>query len=609
MATHMASFLTDGPKAGDKLSGEEKDLELLKVLEGYRSEAEQARLGGLNPRDAKWKQNLDLYWNRHDFSHKADWQAQETMPEVPAFVDRFAAALKEALVATHGNFYTVTDPGDTDGLLALSVKRITDAWLSTCGRNMNGHPLGFPAVFEEQVKLGALTACCGTVLWRKDVPGGRVAFETIDPRFVWFDHTFRNLYRIRRIEIDRHELHTMMKASDNAKKPIFNQEQLERLQGSITVEDEQWRREMTGHGHENQSNRKPIVLEEYIATVVGPNGDLLAENALIVVADRKFIIRGPEKNPFWHGQDWLVYAPLVTAPLSVYGRSYMEDFGSLANTFTELTNLILDATYTSALKAFVLVPSMLMNPEQAAEGVHPNKAFLLDEGFVAKDFAAELNLGSLDAGAVQVWQTLKGELSEAAAINELGLGQFAPKGRTSATEVNTVQSNSSALVRSIAQTIETRFLDIVLDLTWKTGLQHVRKDNKRLAAIAGPEMWGALMANRKELVKRPFTFQAQGISSLIQRSQMLQSLLQAFQVISQNDQLVAAFAQQVDFPKLVGLLFELSNIDPSRFTKSERAIQVDQLAQQTQAAAGGAQPTEAGNQAVGGLLAGAGLAS
>jgi hypothetical protein len=326
-----------------------------------------------------------------------------------------------------------------------------------------------------------------------------------------------------------------------------------------------------------------------------------------VVANHKHIIRGPEKNPFWHAKDWLVFAPLVTAPLSVYGRSYMEDFGSLANTFTELTNLILDAAYTSALNAFVLVPSMLANPEQAAEGVHPNKTFMLDEGFRASDFAQELNLGSLDPSVINVWGTLKAELSEAAGINELGLGQFAPKGRTSATEISTAQSNSSALVRSIAQTVETRLLNPWLDLTWKTGMQHVSKTNKRLAQVAGPEMWNVLMSRRKEFVTRPFTFRAQGISALIQKSQMLQSLLQALQIIAQNDQLVAAFSQRVDFAKLVDLLFELSNIDPSKFSKSQRDIQIEQITQATQQRAGGQQPTNAGGGQVGGLLQGLGI--
>ena len=70
-------------------------LRIQSALTSYWNEADNARKGGLNPRDDKWRQNLDLYWNRVDFSRKADWQAKETMPEVPGYVDRFAAALKE----------------------------------------------------------------------------------------------------------------------------------------------------------------------------------------------------------------------------------------------------------------------------------------------------------------------------------------------------------------------------------------------------------------------------------------------------------------------------------------------------------------------------------
>ena len=162
MTKHL---ITDGPRDGDKLTSEESNLEIIKALERYRIEAEQNRASGLNPRDAKWSENLDLYWGRHDFSHKADWQAKVVMPEVPAFVDRFAAAMKEALVANYDHFYTVVDPADENGEMANTVKRVTDMWLSTCGRSQNGQPLPFPAVFEEQIKMGAITACCGTVLW------------------------------------------------------------------------------------------------------------------------------------------------------------------------------------------------------------------------------------------------------------------------------------------------------------------------------------------------------------------------------------------------------------------------------------------------------------
>ncbi|MDE2020956.1 MAG: hypothetical protein KGJ13_11520, partial [Patescibacteria group bacterium] len=70
------------------------DSEIVQILEGYRTEAEYARLAGPNSRDLTWLMNLDLYWNRYDFSKKAPWQARELMPELPQYVDRFAAAMR-----------------------------------------------------------------------------------------------------------------------------------------------------------------------------------------------------------------------------------------------------------------------------------------------------------------------------------------------------------------------------------------------------------------------------------------------------------------------------------------------------------------------------------
>lgn len=568
--------------------GETEQLETISVLQGYFNEADNARKGGLNPRDDKWQQNLDLYWNRMDFSAKARWQAKETMPEVPSFVDRFAAALKEALVSTPEGFYTVTDPADVEGDITGAIKRMTDVWLSTAGRNQMGQYLSFSSVFEEQTKLGAIMAMSSVVTWKEDSEFGRVAVETVDPRSIWLDPTYRNLYRIRRTELDVHELRGLANSNDNKGKPIFDLEELANLTASVSLDMKKEREELTGVSQEITSTRKPIVLDEYIATVVNTDGSV-RDKALYVLANNRFLIRGPEKNPFWHGRDWVTYAPLVTAPLSPYGRSYMEDFGAVAKTFTELTNMILDAVHTSTLKAWAVVPGMLLNPQQLAEGITPNKAFLLEDGFRAEDFAKALELGTLPMESITVWNSLKKELSEAAGINEIGLGQFAPKGRTSATEVSETQQSSSALIRSVAQTVETRWLDPTLDLVWKTGLQHMKPDDTMLAAAAGPEMFMALISRRKELISRPITFQARGISQLIMRAQQLKALMQVLSVMASNEVLLKAFLEEVDVKKLVERLFALSNIDLSKLKMTEREQMMKEATQPLMQAQEGAQ--------------------
>ena len=580
---------------------------LVTTLEGYRIEAENNRKNGMNPRDAQWEENLNLYWNRFNWKDKANWQAQEVMPEVPSYVDRFAAALKEALVASPEGFYTVKDPTDQENDMAGAIKRMMDMWLSRIGRNQMGTLLPFSAVFEEQVKMGALMAMSGVVTWKGDVPCGRVAIETIDPRSVYLDHTYRNLYRIRSHEVDKHELMDMLGQKDGKGNPIYDLHEMHQLIGTLDnrmLEAEQ----VTGHGQQISSARSPITLDEYVATVLDDQGNKVTDRGLYVVANRQFLIRGPEKNPFWHGGDWLVYTPLVTTPLSVYGRSYMEDFGDIAHTFIELTNLILDAVRASALKAHAVVPTFLTNPEQIAEGITGGKTFFLEEGVDPKMFWSEVELGALSPDSLKMWQLLKQELSEAADMNEIGLGQFAPKGRTSATEIRETQQSSSALIRGVAHTVETRWLDPALDLTWKTGLQHMHQDDKSLALAAGPEMYTALYGQRKELIKRPISFQARGISAMIRKSQTLQSFVQLLGIVAQNDMLMQAFLQEVDMAKFAKKLFELSDLDITTVQTTQREKMIRGITEQMPPMTGAGPSAEGGTRkAMNGMAQAAGI--
>jgi hypothetical protein len=575
--------------------GADYDTEIVNILTTYKEEAKGARLVGLNPLDSKWEENLNLYWNRYDFSGKADWQAKEIMPEVPAFVDRWAAALKEALLASPESFYTVQYPYDPENDVTTAIKRMTDVWLSTVGRNPQGAPLAFPSVFEEQMKMGALMACASAVTWKNDVPGGRVAIEAVDPRSVWLDNTYRNLYRVREIELDYADLQGMVSQTDSRGSPIFRPDGMQMMIADSARQLATWREQMDGGNHTVTSSRNPVKIDEYLATVVDNEGKLVTEKGYYVVGNDKYLLRGPEKNPFWHNRDWLVYSPLVVAPLSVYGRSYMEDFGSLARTFNELTNAILDAVHTSVIKAFVMVPGMLRDPSQALDGIVPGKTYLLEDGYSAKEFAEALDVGTLDASAVNVWQTLKSSLAEAAGMNEIGLGQLPDKTHISASASEGAQQSSSAIIRSVAQTIETNYLNPTLDLVWKTGLQHADPKDMRLAQAAGVDLFGGLMARRKSIIQAPVSFQARGISTLIQKQQMLSALMNILGIIAQNENLTTAFLQQVDMQKLLNLLFNLANVDMTAFTMSKRQIMLNELMQKQEAAMGG-QPGQAAPQ-------------
>jgi hypothetical protein len=76
---------------------------LVRVLDFYKQQAKSARNSGSNPRDVVWEANWNRYWGRYDTSDKAEWQSKHVMPESPQFVDRWAAAMREALDAARSD--------------------------------------------------------------------------------------------------------------------------------------------------------------------------------------------------------------------------------------------------------------------------------------------------------------------------------------------------------------------------------------------------------------------------------------------------------------------------------------------------------------------------
>ena len=559
--------------------------EIVAILEGYRQEAEYARLSGPNSRDMTWLQNIDLYWNRFDFTRKAPWQSRELLPEFPQYIDRFAAAMRMALAKSE-RFFTVSADGDGDGDLASVIRKFMIAILRRISRNPTGQPIDFLNWFEESMKMAALSTFSAIVTYKSDGEGGGyTAVDLEDPYNVWLDPTGRGLYRIRRVEMDLNEFMALGALRDDLDRPLYDLDELDNAYATITALMRAEREKRTGTGQWQMGNRRPIVLHEYYCTLIDPEGKVRGKNVLCVVANNRFLVRGPEANPFWHRRDWLVSAPLITVPLAPYGKSYAENFASIARTFNEMTNLILDAIQTSAMKAFVMIPGLLEDPSQAEEGIYPNVLFRGIEGEDPNKILSSVDMGQIGPEPFQVWQVLKKELQEGAAFNEMTLGQSAPKGRTSAAEINTVDSNASSYIRAIASNIETGCLEPLLDLIWKTQIQHLPKHDPEIEAAIGQQWYQAFYAMKEDFAKHKISFVCRGITSLLQKRQLLQDWMQFMQVVGGNPQLSQWFLQTYSPDKLGKLIADLMDVDLSRLEMSDREKQLAEFQQQQQASA------------------------
>jgi len=559
---------------------------LVTTLTSYRAEAETARNSGWGQRDDVWRSNTDLYFNRFDFSGKADWQSKQAMPEASLYIDRWAAALRSALVVP-GVWYSV-ESHMTE--LEPAFRKFLGYWLDRCGTAPTGYNVGFDRVFEDQTKLAALMACAASVTWEPAKGGGgRVRVDTVDPREILLDPTNRGLYRVRRSECDFYQLMAEAKANPD----LYNMDEIERLSAARSQEMETERMELVGHDTGISSARRPIVRDEYLAVILDEEGkDVYDEKQLCIVANSNYLIRGPEANPFMHDRDWIVFSPAISVPLSVYGKTYVETWGDIARTFVELTNLIIDAGMMSSMNAFYIQADMLEDPEQAASGIFPNKLFVGAPGGSAKQFIETIQLGTLSTATVNAWTAIKQEMREGAATNDMDLGQSVPKGDVTAYEISEVRAGGAALIQSIAASLETGCVDPILNLVFQTALQHAFADVtvdengqyvvppavEPLRVALGEEYFGMFVTRWQDFLRLAPVFRARGISGLIERGQKLKAMLQVLQAMGSSPIMQQALLQSIGFTKFVRQMVILVGLDPNDFPPD----QISQMATQQQ---------------------------
>jgi hypothetical protein len=576
----------DLPEVDEEPRIEIDDDELLRVLLDYKNVAKEARETGLSDRDTQWEANIDAYWSRYETKDKAEWQAQETLPEIQNNVDRFAASVRSALMS-RADWYSISDPLDRKGVLMEHVKSFVDLLLEESATNTTGQPINFEHTFGQVLKSGALMAMAGGVTW--DERSRRVKVSAIDPRELYFDPTGRGRFRIRTYEMDWDELLELAQAEDDAGNEVYDVDAIMGLEPGADEEGRDDKARIAGTETVDEgTGRKPVVIDEFLCDVINRDGELVARNQLIMVANEREIIRGMEPNPFWHGRDWIIYAPPIGVPFSVYGRSFVEGFRQLVNTFIEMTNLILDAAFVDALRMFMIYPDALEDPSEANDW-WPGKTFVADEDWPpGQDFVKSIESGRLGTGSVSVWQALQAMIRDAASQNELSMGQIPPKGDITATEITSVDVHQSELVRAIAKDTEDLWLSPALELVWMTGLQHFDPEQDTgLASELGPQVSAMLVSQREGFRRRRFKFQAYGITAAIKRNEQLRNLMSILGVLSQNELMTASFLKRFSIDRLLEQILVLAGIEITKIEKTDIEKKVEAQQQEALAAPAG----------------------
>lgn len=548
------------------------EAEIVQLLNSYFAEAENARETGYEPRHEVWERNLHAFWMRRDFGDKLDWQSKEQSSMVPNFVERLAASLRRDLQADRG-WAAVEDRHDETGVLSDFATGFARILLDFCGTNDSGHAVPFEANFGAIVMTGALSKMAVSVTF--DRRTGRVVADLVDPRQLLRDPTGRGLYRVRFWEVDKETLLQMADEVDDEGEPIWNREAIEGLVAHHDQQIVEDRQESSGAGQDLPSPRTPILLKEWLVDLIDTRGAGIGQRKvrsqqLVVTANDHYIIRGPEKNPCWHGKDWIIDHAILKAPMrSVDGRTYVELFRQNVETHENVMNRIYDAVSTNSLNAFEVNPDVADDPKQFENGIAPNQVFFRDpDGDPGARMIQPVEMGRpLTSDIVQLARASKDDAQEAAAQSDIALGQT-PKGDTTATAVVESREGQSALNESISTDIDLGFLTPFVEILYYTGLQHVDESSKGIWYALTDAQRQMLKARREEFRARPIEVRASGLTKAAERKRRVRALLGILNVVGGNPLLVQSFVQDYSLSKVIKVLLQDSGVDIDRIKLS-----------------------------------------
>ena len=586
------------------------DQEIIQQLNEYFDEAENARETGYEPRHEVWEQNLHAFWMRKDFPDKMPWQSREKSSFVPNFVERFAATHREALTY-NPDWLEIFDRDDPTGELSRFATRVTRLALDFAGTNTSGQPVPFEHDFGNMVLTGALMKMCAAVQY--DHRLGRCVVEQVDPRQCYLDPTGRGLYRVRFWEADKETLLRQAELVDADGKPFYDREAIEQLVGQHDMDVVKNREESSGAGQMLTSPRTPILIKEWLVDLIDRRGGagktrIARERQLVVTANDHWIIRGPEKNPWWHGKDWVVCHPVLQAPLKhPDGRTYVELFRYAVETHENVTNRILDAVATSTMNAFEVNPDLLDDPDSISSGIAPNQTVLRDPDAPPGEQAIKpIEMGRpISADIMNVYRETRREAQEAGAQSDISLGQ-ASRGETTATEVVESKAGQSSLNNSISIDIDLGFLGPIGELVYYCTLQHTGPESRGIWELLSQEDRQMLEARRMEFKARPIWVRAKGLTNAVQRSRRLRGVLGAINVVGGNPLLLQEFQKNYSMGKVIQILLEDFGVPVEKIELTdEEKFQLQEAARLAKAKADAAQ--QAG-QEFGGVGGAPGLA-
>lgn len=585
-----------------------------------RDEAEDAKITRLS----KNRRNMDAYLGKQDWSYKQEGQSTEFIPKTSVSVESMGNFIKRGLIK-FGDYFSVEVDYELSKIISgAQLRSILNNFLNDLWEG-NNKTTTFPIVISDAIKMGLLDSLIIVKVHGGMAPSRKFGFirgkpgeedtlqmeedetwklrvDLVRPEDYFPDPTGNGLYEIHSIEKDLHEVIAA------AEEGIYDKSIVDQLIGIDFKKPEDEARSAADRNQDEVTQpafRKRCVLDEFWGTLLKSDGTVAHRNCVCTVANKRFLIRKPEPNPFWHQLSPFVAEPIVRIPWSVWGKALFDDAVTLNLAQNELFNLILDGGMAAVWGTRQIRLEDLEDPSQVSGGLKQGMTLAVKQTLPHNAKVCELvATGNVPQDAMQIYEALDREYNAAVYTNELKLGSL-PSKQVRATEVVESSNSQAITLDGLTADIERKIIDRVLYLGWMNVLQNADDfdprmmtsvTNRAVANIimrASPEERFALFGGRTQ-------FRTFGLSATMQKALDFQKFMALMQAVQLNPMLFRAFMMKFSPDRALTTIMTKLNINPDDLALSpEEQADAAQNMQETVALGQAMNPQGGGGQQTG----------
>lgn len=583
-----------------------------KWLGGYVLQMRNACRMHRRTRWGLWNECWELYRGKSDHRAKDDWQSKVFLPKAWAAVEQATNLI--------GRYLRVSDkPYRFDAVNPDDYVAVQRGNRKTKLVQLMMENAGFMEEFLEALKTSFIMGIGVLKVWwdvdtiekidlqttteltqfgpqtskqivRNNITSGKLKLQAVDPyKFYWLPGSKFNKWRgtIEELSATKYDLLML------AEKGVISSEVVKNIKTTTTIDansQASLRHDtITSSTTAMPQDMQVVELLEYNGPIV-KDGRVLATCAHVITTENGEQVLKKANNAYWHKRPPYVAWSPISVPFRTDGTGLIEQVREVLRNLNRLANFSVDTLLFRLLPMFEVVPDVYENPEDFETGIVPGKIFRRNLTTPQLQGIRPIATEDISQGTVQISAVLDRSFQEGALVTEAQQSIPRYRGTQSATETEIMQSNRDSFFGGLAASIENNALKPLVEMCGDLVLQFlITTNDPRVAQILGvdaQDFAGMTREEAMELIHDEYTLKVTGLTSQLQKTEMLQNLVQFMNLVGQNAE---AWLPYIDQGRLLQKILECFRplvedvdkivLDP---VEAERRMQANQQRQQQQ---------------------------